>query len=185
MSLSRRSRNHLDKIIRRATRMLAFLGVLVVASVAHAQPSEPPGFPPNLRWDLVPKWIQWVDAKVQISWPPDDGCRFPPTAQTLHVGALIDRFGSEGGTFFSPRGEPYTARAVPYVCRQMDYRVYRVVKPIQVKTCKAAAWFGEPGGAIQFQAAEPAFKLAAAGIIKGVTYAPGGHGDPAPQCGRP
>jgi hypothetical protein len=152
------------------------------AAVVNAAPA---GFPSNLRWDLVPKWIQWVDAKAQISWPPNDGCSSAPVSESLTAGELIDRFGSEGGTFFSPQGESFRSRAVPYVCTQMDYRVYRVVKPIAVKACKAASWFGEPGGAIQVQAADPAYKLVADGEIEVVSYAVGGSGGSAPQCGRP
>jgi hypothetical protein len=147
--------------------------------------TAPAGFPANLRWDLVPKWIKWVESKAQISWPPNDGCESAPVARSLAGGEMIDRFGSEGGTFFSPRGESYRSRAVPYVCTQMDYRVYRVVKPIAVKSCKAAPWFDEPGGAVQVQTSEPAYKLVAEGMIEVVSYAAGGSGGPAPQCGRP
>jgi hypothetical protein len=147
--------------------------------------TAPTGFPANLRWDLVPKWIQWASGKATISWPPNDGCALAPQTAQLTVGQTIDRFGSEGGTFFSPRGESYQSRAVPYVCTQMDYRVYRVTRPIPVKTCKAAPWFDEPGGAMQVQAADPAYKLVASGMIQVVSYAHGGSGGPAPQCGGP
>jgi hypothetical protein len=54
-----------------------------------------------------------------------------------------------------------------------------------VKSCKAAPWFGEPGGAIQVQTTEPAYKLVADGMIEVISHAVGGSGDPAPQCGRP
>jgi hypothetical protein len=147
--------------------------------------AEPAGFPANLRWNLVPKFIQWVNDKAQISWPPNDGCAGTAEPASLTAGELIDRFGSEGGTFFTPKGESYGSRAVPYICRQMDYRVYRVLKPIAVKACKAAPWFNEPGGAVQVQTADPAYKLVANGMIKVMSYAPGGSGGPAPQCGRP
>jgi Tuberculosis necrotizing toxin len=158
------------------------------AASAAATPTAaaaPAGFPANLRWDLVPKWIKWVGAKAQVAWPPNDGCASVPVLQSLTAGQVIDRFGSEGGAFFSPKGESYRSRAVPYVCTQMDYRVYRVVKPFAVKSCKAAPWFGEPGGAIQVQTAEPAYKMVADGEIKVVSHAVGGSGGPASQCGRP
>jgi hypothetical protein len=71
--------------------------------------------------------------------------------RSLATGEMIDRFGSEGVTFFSPKDESYRSRAVPYICTRMDYWVYRVVKPVAVKSCKAAPWFDEPGGAIQVQ----------------------------------
>jgi hypothetical protein len=153
--------------------------------VAAAVATPPSGFPANLRWDLVPKWIRWADAKIQIDWPPNDGCASAPVTRSLAPGALIDRFGSEGGSFFTPKGESYAARSVPYVCRQMDYRVYRVLKPLAVRACKAAPYFGEPGGADQVQTADPAYKLVAEGSLEVVSYASGGHGGPAPQCERP
>ncbi len=155
------------------------------ASAPAAASVKPPGFPANLRWDLVPKWIQWVNDAAQISWPPKDGCASTPVAQSLTAGQMIDRFGSDHGSFFSPRGASFRSRAVPYVCPEMDYWVYRVVKPIAVKTCKAAPWFGEPGGAVQVETAEPAFKLQADHMIEVVSHAVGGSGRPAPQCRRP
>jgi hypothetical protein len=159
---------------------------LYAGSAPAQHPSNPPaGWPANLRWDLVPKWISWADNKANISWPPNDGCAAAPTTTALPAGTLIDRFGSEGGTFFSPKGESFGSRAVPYVCQNMDYRVYRVLKPLPVKTCKAAPWFGDPGGATQEQTADPAYKLVAAGAIVAVSYDVGGSSGPHPQCGRP
>lgn len=175
-------------------RLLAIAAAIVLGGVAvpptpgrsqQASNPAPAGFPAILRWDLVPKWIQWSNAKATISWPPDDGCAAAPASQTLPAGNLIDRFGSEGGSFFSPKGESFASRAVPYVCRQMDYRVYRVLKPLPVQTCKATPWFDEPGGAVQMQTAEPAYRLVAEGMITVVTYDAGGSSGPAPQCGRP
>jgi hypothetical protein len=171
----------MPRLLRTLFLALALAGA---AQTAYAEP-PPPGFPANLRYELVPKWIKWVADKAQISWPPDDGCAAPPIAQSLTPGQMIDRFGNEFGTFFSPRGESFRSRAVPYVCRQMDYRVYRIVKPIAIKSCKAAPWFDEPGGAVQVQTFEPANKLVASGMIEQVSYAAGGSSEPAPQCGRP
>jgi hypothetical protein len=154
---------------------------------AAAQPAPPAGWPAYLRYDLVPKWISWDKntGKVTISWPPNDGCVAAPVQVTLPPGTLIDRFGSEGGSFFYPKGERFRARAAPYVCRNMDYRVYKVLKPLPVKQCKAAPWFGEPGGALQMQTAEPAYKLVASGAILAETYTVGGSNGPYPQCGGP
>jgi len=187
----------MSRLVRSLLFALAVVGpaslapALIPASFAQngagqsAFPPPPANFPSNLRWDLTPKWIQWAEAKTQISWPPNDGCAAAPETRTLAAGELIDRFGSEGGSFFSPKGESFEARAVPYICSRMDYRVYRVLKPISVKACKAAPWFDEPGGAIQVQSADPAFKLRETGVIQVVTYDVGGSGQPNPQCGGP
>jgi hypothetical protein len=146
-----------ERVVKALLRAVTVL--LLFAPGVMAQTSQVPSanFPANLRWELVPEWIAWETDKATISWPPNDGCAGKPHTETLAAGTLIDRFGSEGGSFFSPQGEGFAARAVPYECRQKDYRVYRVVKPLSVRTCKAAPWFGDPGGAVQEQTAEPAY----------------------------
>jgi hypothetical protein len=84
--------------------MLVLLGVLALglpascqaqqATTASGSSTTAPTLPPYLRQDLYPKWI---DGKAQIKWPPHDGCAAAPVSETLAVGTLIDRFGSEGG----------------------------------------------------------------------------------------
>jgi Tuberculosis necrotizing toxin len=162
---------------------------LTAASVAGCAPQQPPAAttatacPVNFRADLVPKWMTCTGGKANVNWPPNDGFAAAPTTRTLALGDVIDRFGSEGGNFFSPRGASFDSRAVPYICRQMDYRIYQVRKPITVKAGKAAPWFDEPGGAEQFETAEPAYKLLAEGDLATVTFQPAGSTPPGPQCG--
>ena len=165
--------------------LFAALAIVALPVLAIAAGDPPAGWPTNLRWDLVPKWIAWDGAKATITWPPNDGCAAAPVTEVVPTGTLIDRFGSEGGTFFSPKGESFKSRAVPYVCKAMDYRVYKVLQPLTVKGCKAAPWFDEPGGAKQVQTADPAYKLVAAGTIVAETYVVGGSNSPMPQCRNP
>ncbi len=167
-------------VVRRAVHLLLLAGLLVSTTPAPAQ--GPSALPPYLRHDLYP---QWIDDKAQIKWPPNDGCAAAPVSQTLQVGTLIDRFGSDGGRFFSPRGESFAARALPYVCSQMVYTVYRVAKPLHVATCKVAPWFGEPGGATQYGTDEPAFKLRENGSIEVATGDSAGNDRAASPCGSP
>src|SRR5689334_8364747 len=102
--------------LRSALFALALAGPI---AAAHAQEGSPADFPANLRWDLVPTWITWASPKATVAWPSNDGCAAVPEVTTLSPGALLDRFGNQSGTFFSPLGESFHARAVPYVCRQM------------------------------------------------------------------
>ena len=146
---------------------------------APAAPAAAPTLPPYLRQDLYPAW---VDTAGNIKWPPHEGFAADPTSNTLPPGTLIDRFGSEGGTFFSPKGETFDSRALPYVCTKMAYTVYRVIKPIHVQEGKAAPWFNEPGGAKQYETDEPAFKLRESGSLQVVTGDSGGTGQSAAQC---
>jgi hypothetical protein len=174
----------------RALRSLLLLAGLLTGAwpiPTSAQSTAPatnaaPSLPPYLRQDLYPKWI---DDKVQIKWPPHNGCAAAPVSETLAPGTLIDRFGSENGTFFSPKGESFDARALPYVCSQMVYTVYRVTKPLHVATCQAAPWFDAPGGATQFETDDPAFKLREGGAIEVVPNDTDGNAKPVSPCGSP
>jgi Tuberculosis necrotizing toxin len=152
---------------------------------ALAQTPGSQACPATIRADLMPKWLTCAEGKATVNWPPNEGFDVAPVAATLPKGALIDRFGSEGGTFFSPAGQSFDARAVPYVCKAMDYRVYRVTKDLDVKMGKAAPWFDEPGGAIQYETGDPAYKLRDGGYLELVRDDLVGSGKPAPQCGRP
>ena len=164
--------------------ILLLTGFLAAATSGFAQPAAlPADWPPHLRTTLFPEWI---DAAKQIKWPPRDGCaEDAPVAATIEAGALIDRFGSEGGSFFSPVGQSFAARALPYVCAQMAYTTYRVKQTINVHRCAAAPWFGEPGGAIQYKTAEPAYKLLASGMIEVAKLDPTSDGKPVSPCGGP
>jgi hypothetical protein len=145
----------------------------------------PYNFPAVFRWDLVPTWIQWDGDRAKVAWPAKDGCATVPEPKTLTSGEFIDRFGSETGNFFSPKGESYPGRAVPYICQRMDYRVYRVKAPVPVSACKASSWFGEPGGATQYKTAAAAADLRNGGAIEIVSESAAGTAGPEPQCGFP
>ena len=123
--------------------------------------------PADIRPTLSSKWIGPAGT---IDWPPNDGFNGAPVPIDLPVGTIIDRFGSDGGTFFSPIGEPYRARAVPYVCAKMRYVTYKIDKPLHVLSGKAAPWFDEPGGATQYETDRPVYKLIADNVIEAVPH---------------
>jgi hypothetical protein len=169
--------------------LLASLGA-ALGQPAPNQPDAPqtaglqvatPALPPHFRADLYP---QWIDAQGKVSWPPNNGFDAAPYEQTLDPGSRIDRFGSEGGSFFSPKGELFAARALPYVCSQMPYTVYVIKQPVVVMAGKAAPWFGEPGGGVQYQTSEPAYKLREAGKLE-VANDNSPNGKSAAPCGGP
>jgi hypothetical protein len=137
-------------------RRRALLAGLLLSACASPQPA-PPTQTAYLRQTLDTKWL---------CWPPNDGFAATPVSETLAVGTMLDRFGSEGGRFFSPKGESYDARALPYACNTIVYTIYRVTRPIHVAAGKAAPWFDEPGGATQYETDETAFKLREAGALE-------------------
>ena len=82
----------------------------------------------------------------------------------LEVGTLVDRFGSENGTFVSAADAPYDQRSLPpsslnTVPDDKDhpypygYHIYTVVKELAVEGGPIAPWFGQPGLGAQFKLA--------------------------------
>ncbi|WP_346895551.1 TNT domain-containing protein [Clostridium sp. UBA7503] len=84
-------------------------------------------------------------------WPPNRGFDGTPTTEELEPGTLVDRYGYDGGTFVSPKGTPYTERALPPGTDSKPYTVFEVVESVEVKAGKIAPWFGEKGGGIQYE----------------------------------
>ncbi|KAK4100939.1 hypothetical protein N658DRAFT_88597 [Parathielavia hyrcaniae] len=76
---------------------------------------------------------------------------------TLAEETLIDRFGSEWGSYVTPAGATYAARALPpsnlvgnEVEYPFNYHIYSVVKPLMVLAGPIAPWFGQPGAGTQY-----------------------------------
>lgn len=75
----------------------------------------------------------------------------------LPVGRKIDRFGGEGGNYFSPLGAPYIERALPPSNLDTydgdfpwNYHVYEIIKDLPVTLGPVAPWFEQPGMGTQF-----------------------------------
>jgi hypothetical protein len=134
---------------------LLLLGVLAGCA------QQPHPLPAGARADLAPDWI---DAQG-YRWPPQDGFAEVVSYMVLPPGVLLDRFGSENGRFFSPKGAAFKARALPTVCAELPYSTYRVTTPMLVRVGSAAAWFGHPGGATQMMTDATAAQLVADGVL--------------------
>jgi hypothetical protein len=113
---------------------------------------------------------------IATYWDPtasggSGGWRFPPDngylliggrpiefVSTLSAGEMIDRFGSEFGSFLAPEDTPYAQRALPpmsldnfdpaYTC---NYHLYKVIKPFKADEGLIAPGFGQPGYGLQIQ----------------------------------
>ncbi len=103
---------------------------------------------------------------LQTYWPPSRGFMGPPTRGVLKPGSRIDRYGSELGTFASPAGTPFGARALPPQAVTAPLRQYEVLRPLPVREGAAAPWFGQPGGGIQYELAHPIETLIQQGFLK-------------------
>ena len=94
--------------------------------------------------------LYFNQATGDIRWPIDDGFAEYPETITLQPGTIIDRYGSDYGTFTSPQGIPYANRALAPGTELKPYSVFEVVKPIEVQAGKIAPWFNQPGGGVQY-----------------------------------
>lgn len=144
--------------------LLALAGCAQTGLPGATAPATGKTLPQNARPDLGAKWLKDGDFR----WPPNDGFADAGTYLVLPAGVLLDRFGSEHGRFFSPKGASFDARALPTVCETLTYSVYRVASPLPVKIGGAAPWFDAPGGATQIKTDASAGQLVADGVLKRV-----------------
>ncbi|CAO5230132.1 exported hypothetical protein [Frankia sp. AgKG'84/4] len=114
----------------------------------------------------------WPDRFLSVFWDPAvGGWRYPPqdgfvvrpdgtpvkAPVVLNAGWEVDRYGAEGGRYLAPDGTPYAERSIPpsslvgAPAPDCNYHEYRVVRPFAVYGGPIAAWFGQPGGAVQYQ----------------------------------
>jgi RHS repeat-associated protein len=103
---------------------------------------------------------------LQTYWPPNRGFMGSPTRGVLKPGTRIDRYGSELGTFASPAGTPFGARALPPHAASAPLRQYEVLQPLPTRSGTAAPWFGQPGGGMQYEFAQPIETLIEQGFLR-------------------
>jgi hypothetical protein len=126
--------------------------VAIVATLAGIAGSAAECYLPwNARPDLRMMWLQ---TDCRYWFPQRDGFAGKARTIVLKPGTVIDRFGSPGGNFLAPADASYMGRAVPYDRLKMPYYRYEVVRPLPVLAGKAAPWFDQPGGGIQFKTRE-------------------------------
>lgn len=126
------------------------------------------------------------DPFIDCFWDPAanmnmGGWRFPPnngfadgfTSFQMVPGQVIDRFGSNGGRFFSPFGVPFAQRALPPSSLDtlerrypFNYHVFKVLKSFEVQAGVAAPWFGQPGGGLQYRSSLTADQLLAQDLVE-------------------
>jgi len=123
---------------------------------------------------------KWYNATAgSYIYPPDDGFQLTTTGApiegtiTFPVGFLMDRFGSEYGSFVSPQGAPYMQRALPPSnldtpaggAYPYNYHVYKVVKSFNALSGPIAGWFGQPGQGVQYELSTNIMGLINGGFI--------------------
>ena len=140
--------------------------VLIAATLAGVTGSAAECYLPwNARPDLR---MQWLQPDCHYWFPQRDGFIGKPKNIVLRPGTVIDRFGQPSGNFLAPADSSYMGRAVPYDRLKMPYYRYQVVKPLHVQAGKAAPWFDQPGGGIQYKAGERVQVLVERGYLRRV-----------------
>lgn len=86
-------------------------------------------------------------------YPLNDGFVGEPEKITLKAGEmLVDRYGPVYGGYVSPKNVSFEERALPRTTKIEEYCVFVIKKDIKdVLSGVAAAWFGGPGGGIQYK----------------------------------
>lgn len=87
----------------------------------------------------------------EIVWPPNRGFVAGEGGQaTVLPGQTLDRFGGTGGSFLAPEGTPIPARSLAPGTELRPPNSYEVLQPFEAGAGRAAPWFGQPGGGLQF-----------------------------------
>ena len=144
-------------------RLLEALAVIAATLTGAASSAAACYLPWNARPDLRMMWLQ---TDCRYGFPQRDGFATKPRYIVLRTGTVIDRFGQPGGNFLAPAGASYMGRAVPYDRLKMPYYRYEVLRPLRVQAGKAAPWFDQPGGGLQYKTALRVQDLVARGYLK-------------------
>lgn len=84
-------------------------------------------------------------------WPANAGAVGEWTQVMAQTGQTFDRFGTIYGTYASPVGTPFAARALSPTTNAADYFQFTVIKPFPMRMSTVAPAFGQPGFGIQYQ----------------------------------
>ena len=98
-------------------------------------------------------------------WPDMDGLWGPSTREVLRPGTLIDRYGGDGGKYFSPVGTSKKARSLPPGAPR-PLVTFEVLKPLEVEAGTIAPWYGEPGGGVQYRTRSTVRQLVDEGYLR-------------------
>ncbi|KAF9345310.1 hypothetical protein BGX26_003295 [Mortierella sp. AD094] len=113
------------------------------------------------------------------TYPPQNGFQLNTSGGpiqgniTLLPGTLLDRFGSEYGSYMSPAEAPYPQRALPPSNLDTpadgkypyNYHIYNVTKEFIVLAGPIAPYFGQPGQGVQYYTYGKIMDLIAGGVL--------------------
>jgi RHS repeat-associated protein len=88
------------------------------------------------------------------------------TETTLLPGPSFQRWGDLAGQFFAPGGAPPWSVSLPPELQSTEPILFDFTEPCVVKVSRAAPWFGQPGGGLQYFSPEPLSGLVGRGIVR-------------------
>jgi Tuberculosis necrotizing toxin len=114
---------------------------------------------PYSREDFEARYVQ---ESGDLRYPDNDGAvvgrrlEFTDLAQFKnHYGDVLDRFGDEGGRYFSPDGTPFEARALPPDSLGKPYLRMRLASELppnwKIEVSEVSPAFGRDGGGLQIR----------------------------------
>ncbi|UUO06706.1 TNT domain-containing protein [Blastopirellula sp. J2-11] len=114
---------------------------------------------------------QWRNPNGSIRWPPDEGFAGKPQEVKIAIGVQLERYGYPSGSFVAPVGEPAPELSMAPGTIDKPYYVYEVLKPLPALEGKAAPWFDQPGGGVQYDLVKPIEHWLTTGFLKTVKQA--------------
>ncbi|MGV0788389.1 TNT domain-containing protein [Mycolicibacterium sp. XJ2] len=131
-------------------------------------PPLPPDSPLFDGYDPIPLGPDFTNPDGSLIYPDDSLPSKPyaiPGTVVDHVdipqGTVIDRFGSEFGSWLSPDETPFAERALPPESAAKPYHRYVVAEPsslppgFRIEQSGVAPWFNQPGGGVQYRIIGP------------------------------
>ena len=95
---------------------------------------------------------EWRNDEGNWIYPPNDGFDGAPVDKIIPEGTILDRYGHNTGSFLAPKGTPFHKRALPPgTLANQEYHIYKVLKPLPIKSGKATPWFNQLGGGVQYK----------------------------------
>lgn len=106
-------------------------------------------------------------ASQSEKFPPNDGALGSWHEETLQPGTVVDRYGGtkESSVFASPEGTSLDARSLLEESNDLEYDIFKIIKPVRVKSSIIAPWNGHAGGGIQYKFERPILELMDQGFI--------------------
>ncbi|PYH62996.1 TNT domain-containing protein [Aspergillus niger CBS 101883] len=112
--------------------------------------------------DWLCTWANWATYQFdstnnKLVYAPNNGFNGCPQTVTLPVGTLVDRFGTENGSYLAPEGTPYAERSIGpgslnkyNKSTEFNYWKYIVRQPFQAQAGSILPWASQPGGGQQY-----------------------------------